>query len=246
MEETKSISPDTDCTYLMADHTSLESVQSAAEQAIAATDRLDIVICNAGIMGGSPGLAKDGYEVQFSVNYLSHALFISHLQPTLQDTAEKYGDARVVLLSSNGFRFTPKEGIVFHDLKTKQENLGMGSKWLRYGQSKLALVMYAKLLARHNAKITTVAIHPGVVYTALINGLPLGDRLWVKAMCVGQQIPLHEGAYNSCWAATSKDAKSGAMYEPVGKLAADSKLSGDEKLAQQLWDWTNKVLEPYR
>lgn len=246
MEEVKAISPDTECTYVTADHTSLASVKLAATQIATATNRLDILICNAGIMGGLPGLSKDGYEIQFSVNYVSHALFIAHLQPTLQDTAEKHGDARIVLLSSNGFRFTPKEGIVFNDLRSTQENLGMGSKWLRYGQSKLALVLYAKLLARHNPKIMTVAIHPGVVFTGLVNNLPFGDRLWVKAMCVGQQISLHEGVYNSCWAATSKDAKSGAMYEPVGKLAADSKYSSDEKLAQRLWDWTNEVLETYR
>ncbi|OAF99636.1 NAD(P)-binding protein [Paraphaeosphaeria sporulosa] len=171
MEEAKAISPKTACTYVTADHTSLESRISAA------IDRLDIVICNAGIMGDPAGLSKNGYEVQFSINYLSHALLITHLQQKLQDSAENNGDACIVLLSSNGFRFTPRGGVVFQDLTTTQENLGMGSKWLRYGQSKLALVLYAKLLARKYPKIRTVAIHPGVVYTGLGNNLPLGDRL---------------------------------------------------------------------
>lgn len=230
---------------MTADHTSFDSAQSSAKQVTAATNRLDIVICNAEIMGVRTGLSKDGYEIQFAVSYLSHALLITLLQATLQATAEKHGDARVVLLSSNAFRFSPKGGIIFEDLNTTQENLGMGSKWLRYGQSKLAMVLCAKLLARHNEKITTVAIHPGVIHTRLVNNLPFGDRLWVKATCLGQEIPLHEGVYNSCWAATTKDMKSGAMYEPVGRLATDTIYSGDEKLAQQLWEWINKVIQPY-
>lgn len=45
---------------------------------------------------------------------------------------------------------------------------------------------------------------------------------------------------------TSQAAKLGHMYELAEKVTGDTKHSGDEKLAQQLWNWAAKTLEPYR
>jgi NAD(P)-dependent dehydrogenase (short-subunit alcohol dehydrogenase family) len=208
--------------------------------------RLDILICNAGRMGGPPGLTKDGYEVQFGINYLSHALFTKRFIPILQTTASTYGESRVINLTSQGYTMHTG-GIPFEDLKTTQENIGMaGKQWARYGQSKFAQVLHTSELAKRYPEITAVAIHPGVVHTNLVEGLPLFDRLFVKLMTFGQSIPLEQGSYNTCWAATCADKKaldSGAIYYPVGVQQKHTKAASDEKLWKDLWEWTDQQFE---
>jgi NAD(P)-dependent dehydrogenase (short-subunit alcohol dehydrogenase family) len=230
-------------------------VQAAAREITSQVSKIDILICNAGIMAGPPGLTDEGYEVQFGVNFLAHALWIKLLLPDLErgaSASEEQGDARIVLLTSLAFQVGPKAGIVFDDLKTTQENLGFQSHFTRYGQSKLAMVLYAKALAKRYESITTVAIHPGVINTAIISEQPfwawLSLRVFIFLGLLGAELSLAEGAYTSCWAATSargKDLVSGGLYEPVGKPLADTKQSADEALQERLWEWTEDQLEAY-
>ena len=70
-------------------------------------------------MGTAPGLTYDGYESQFGINHMAHALIVKMLLPLLQ--ASPTGDARIIFLSSIGFRLTPSGGIVFSELKTIQD-----------------------------------------------------------------------------------------------------------------------------
>ncbi|KAJ7030820.1 hypothetical protein C8F04DRAFT_1365378 [Mycena alexandri] len=74
--------------FLECDLESLEYVKQAAEQFVSQSDRLDVLVCNAGAMNVPPALTKDGYEVYFGLNHLAHALFIKLLLPTLLRTAE--------------------------------------------------------------------------------------------------------------------------------------------------------------
>ncbi|KAF2823674.1 retinol dehydrogenase 14 [Ophiobolus disseminans] len=251
VSETKAISPGVKVTFIECDQTSLASVQSAAKQFLELSDRLDIFIANAGIMGGDPGVSKDGYEVQFAINYLSHALFIKLLLPTLERTASTGNNARIVLLSSVGFRFTPSGGIVFKDLKSEQTNLPisfMQAKWFRYGQSKLAMVLHAQDLAQSHPLVTTVALHPGAIKTGLIEDKPTLDRWFLKLATYGQTVPLNQGVWNTCWAATAPvgdQLKSGLLYEPVGVPMKGTKDSESVKLREELRDWSEKELQAY-
>lgn len=88
-----------DISFLKAHLISLDSVKAAFDQF--ALDRLDILMCNAGIMANPPALTKDGYELQFGVNYLAHALLVKLFLPLLLETAKRPGaDVRVVMLTS--------------------------------------------------------------------------------------------------------------------------------------------------
>ena len=58
-----------------------------------------------------------------------------------------------------------------------------------------------------------------------------------------------EGAYNQLWAATGKKGQggvvSGAFYAPVGVPGPHDKESKSLKLAEELWEWTQKELDAY-
>jgi NAD(P)-dependent dehydrogenase (short-subunit alcohol dehydrogenase family) len=119
---------------------------------------------NAGVCALSPGLTKEGYEIQFGINHVGHALLTKLLMPTLLKTAEHPGsDVRIITMASRGHTVAPPAGIIFNDLKTAQETIGSNGSWLRYGQSKLANIHYAAELAAHYPQITSVSIDPGTI-----------------------------------------------------------------------------------
>jgi len=101
-----------------------------------------------------PALSEDGYEIQFAVNHLAHALIIKTLLPALLKSASKpNSDVRIVNLTSAAWRGAPSGGIRFASLNTTQP--GFIGHWFRYSQSKLANIVYASELARRYPEITT-------------------------------------------------------------------------------------------
>lgn len=209
--------------------------------------RLDRLFLNAGIMAGPAGVTEQGYELQFGTNHMGHALLTKLLLPTLLKTAAEPGaDVRVVALSSVGHAATPWGGINFAGLKTPMSSMLPSATWTRYGQSKLANILFAKELARRNPSITAVAVHPGVVATELFRStLPAalgGVMNWAKGTFFKR---VEEGAQNQLWAGCGEGVVSGEYYMPVGIPGQCSRTANDAALAKKLWEWTEKELEAY-
>ena len=235
-------------TFLQLDLASFESVKKAASSFLAQSSQLHLLINNAGIMATPPGTTAEGYEKQFGTNHMGHALLTNLLLPTLKMTAAATAppqDVRVITLSSLSERWAPPgETYSFDRLKT---DLASISTTARYGISKIANVHYAAELARRHPEIRSVSVHPGVVNTGLTSNLTIA-RPYLKPILpiIGFFVtPVAAGAKNQLWAATSQDAKSGEFYHPVGVAGKGSKLSKDEKLAKELWEWTDEELARY-
>ena len=247
ISDVKAVVPDAKVTYVECDLASLASVEKAANRFSTESARLDILLCNAGVMALPPGLTKDGYEIQFGTNHVGHALLVKLLLPTLLRTAEKpNSDVRVVLLSSIGFRGHPSGGIDFSSLRTTRE--GIAGHWIRYGQSKLANILFAAELARRYPGITTASVHPGVIDTGLVKTLGFWNSTLVYVTNPFTMSTPEQGTYNSLWATTTKKENllSGGFYVPVGIPGTHDKESKSEKLAEELWEWTEKELEGYK
>lgn len=126
----KTTKPNVGLTFVEMDLTSLASVKAAAKKFT--HDRLDLLMCNAGIMASPPAVSKDGYEIQFATNHLGHAMLIRQLLPVMLETAESPGsDVRMVSLTSDGWRGHPGDGVTFSDIKSNQDKI-FGS-FTRYG-----------------------------------------------------------------------------------------------------------------
>ena len=116
--------------FLEMDLSSLSSVKSAAAEF--AHDRLDVLVCNAGIMEAPPALSKDGFEIHFATNHLGHAMLIRKLLPVLVHTADApNSDVRLIILTSIGWQVRPPTGIWYDKVRTKQD--GITQAWARYG-----------------------------------------------------------------------------------------------------------------
>ncbi len=207
-------------------------------------------MCNAGVMGLPPALSKDGFEIQFATNHLGHAMLIRKLLPTLQRTAEQPGsDVRIVILTSLGWQFHPKDGVSFETLRTVQNRYILGP-WYRYGQSKFANLVYARELARRYPKITSVSVHPGIIATDLVNTLGLFQRIFVYVTCLGQFVKMEQGVLSQLWAAAcakKEEILNGAFYRPVGVMSNSmfNDLVKSDEFGRELWEWTEKTLDEF-
>jgi NAD(P)-dependent dehydrogenase (short-subunit alcohol dehydrogenase family) len=138
-------------TFLKADLSGLAEVRRLANAVQDATNRLDILINNAGIgtAGGVRQESADGYELRFAVNYLSGFLLTTLLLPLLRASAP----ARIVNVSSAG-----QQAIDFNDVMLTHSYGGARA----YCQSKLAQIMFTFDLAEDlvGAGVTATCLHP--------------------------------------------------------------------------------------
>ena len=139
-----------------ADFASLESVRELASEVMRDHARLDVLVNNAGIGGGTPGGARqesaDGHELRFAVNYLAPFLLTNLLLPLVSRSAP----ARIVNVASVG-----QAPIDFEDIMLRRHYDGMRA----YSQSKLALIAFtfelaARLHAAGDTGVTVNALHP--------------------------------------------------------------------------------------
>ncbi|KAJ6485757.1 oxidoreductase [Mycena sanguinolenta] len=241
LTEVKSAVPSARLTFLKCDMGSLRSVAEAARKIASETDRLDILMCNAGIWTLPPALTEDGYELLFGTNHLAHALFIKVLLPTLLRTP----DARVVSMTSMAYRNA--SGIPLDRMRDAQS--GFVERTMRYPHSKLANLVYATELARRYPDLMAVSVHPGVVTTDLVLKTPWFEWAIIKVIqMLGEQTAAPaEGAHTQLWAATVEKSKlvTGGYYVPGRVLGPLTKQASDPKLAGELWSWTEKELEGY-
>ena len=159
--------------------------------------------------------------------------------PTLLKTAEQPdADVRIVTVSSSGHQMAPMPGIIY-----SQEQLASYGAWRRYGQSKLANILFAQELARRYPSITATAVHPGIIQTELYTSQKQTNPIVRNGLKLMGKTPLFtdisDGAKNQLWAATVKGVASGKYYVPVGKESGGSFWHAQkEELARELWDWS--------
>ena len=202
--------------FELLDLASLASVAAFAERMLAVHPAVDILVNNAGVMAPpTRQVTADGFELQFGTNYLGHFALTARLLPAL---LRAEGGARVVQVSSLAHRGA---AMAWGDLQGERRYVA----WKSYGQSKLAMLMFALELARRAAAqgwpLVSDAAHPGWAVTDIILNGPGGGVMGLKerVMQAGFQLlgqSAADGARPIVYAATSPDAKAGGYYGPTG------------------------------
>jgi len=226
------------------DLASLASVAAFAKRLLSEEARIDLLILNAGIMAPPRReTTADGFELQLGVNYLGHFALTARLWPLLVATS----GARVIALSSIAAR---RGRIRFGDLQFERRY----DPWAAYAQTKLAMLIFARELARRaeGTGVASIAAHPGFARTRLIaNGMgesPRGRLATIAARLFGQSAA--EGALPVLRAATDPAVRSGDYVGSTGWLelkgppgpADVPPAARDPETAKRLWTVSEELI----
>ena len=233
------VAPDATVEQMQLDLANLNSVSEFVTAFTDRSDRLDMLINNAGVMmPREREETADGFELQFGTNHLGHFALTVQLLPLLMGTE----GSRVVNVSSFSQNFGKLD---LNDLQwTERSYDRMGS----YGASKIANMLFTLELQRRlreaGASAITAAFHPGWTATNLQKASPilrwfsplLGMKPW-------------QGALPTLYTAVSKDVEGGGYYGPDGlgtmrgypAANKPSTASTDADVAKNLWELSEKL-----
>jgi NAD(P)-dependent dehydrogenase (short-subunit alcohol dehydrogenase family) len=243
------VAPKAELEHVELDLADLRSVEGAASEIRSRHGAIDVLLCNAGLMATPLEHTVDGFELQLGVNHLGHAALVARLLPVL----EQADAARVVVVTSEGHRLGR---IHLDDLNWDHRRY---DRWLAYGRSKLANLLYvhelARRLERDGRATIAVAAHPGLARTELQSkgaGMDeaIGATMWrrvteIAASAVGQHPA--RGALPLLLAATAPDVPNGSYWGPLTVLrgaprrARPSAAARDDEVARALWERTEAL-----
>jgi NAD(P)-dependent dehydrogenase (short-subunit alcohol dehydrogenase family) len=225
-------------TGVACDLTDPASIRACVSELKGRTVRLDVIICNAGIMMPPTLELVHGYESQFFVNHIGHFMLVTGLVDALAD------HARIVMVSSEAHRFAPRGGIDFDNLGAEKGY----RPWSCYARSKLANLLFAKELARRFAGTTKTAnaVHPGFVPgTDIFRGMALAQiakNYWpgILTALLAKTVP--EGAATSCYVAVHPNAANfNGEYLSDCNVARPRAEADDAALAARLWELSEQI-----
>jgi NAD(P)-dependent dehydrogenase (short-subunit alcohol dehydrogenase family) len=238
--------PSAQVRFEAVDLASLASINAFAERLRGQTDRLDLLINNAGVMRPPRRqTTSDGFEIQLGVNYLGHFALTGRLAPLLLNSDA----ARVVTLSSVAAR---SGAIDFNDLNAERTYRSMPV----YAQSKLACLMFALELQRRSEaagwRLASLAAHPGLSQTNLLENAPGGGGrvpLIFRLVRASMMQSPAQGALPTLFAATAPDAAPGGYYGPDGpgevrgypRPARVPPRATDAAAARRLWEVSEEL-----
>jgi WW domain-containing oxidoreductase len=214
------------------------SVRAAVESIRGMGRELDVVVCNAGIMALPERRQAHGIELQFMTNHVGHFLFATGLLDALS------ADGRVVVVSSGAHHMAPEAGIELDDLAAERSY----DAWQRYGQSKLANLLFARSLHRRFGGTRRVAssLHPGVIRTNLGRNNPQSVDAIFESMDPTKVKTIPQGAATQCLlAAHPSGAEAAGRYYADCQPKEPSPQGQDDDLAERLWAATEKLVKRF-
>ena len=180
--------PDVALKIVLLDLMSQESVRAAAKEVSQLTDRLDLIINNAGIMTPTRQTTKEGIEGQFGANHIGHFLLTNLLMSQLlaSVSSSKESATRVINLTSLGHRLSP---VRFSDYNLEKSNEEVPEAerhaplppafsktasdgyngYVAYGQAKTANILFSVGINENFGEkgVKSYAVHPGCEYSLM-------------------------------------------------------------------------------
>ena len=212
---------------LLADLSSQAEVRRVAAEIRARYPRIDVLVNNAGAMFTRRQLSVDGIEMTWAVNHLAPFLLTTLLLDRLKASAP----ARVVTTASDAHTGAT---VPFDDLNADRGYKG----FRRYGESKLANILFTAELARRLAGtgVTANCVHPGLVATGFnYNNGPLMAAA-MRIVGVFSRSP-ENGAETLVWLAVAPEVAGTTGGYFVDKQRRAPSVAGQSvDAARRLWE----------
>ncbi|KAI1271320.1 putative short-chain dehydrogenase [Xylaria sp. FL0933] len=239
---------------VLMDLTSFKSIREGVRDFLDKTQKLNVLINNAGVRNTPEGRTEDGFETQFGVNHLAHFLLFQLLQPTLLASSTPSFNSRVVNVTSGSHRGSK--------INFENPNLeGLYNPRLAYSQSKTANILMANQIERLYGPlgIHGLSVHPGCIITNLQkHDLPTPEERdkFLQGNPVLQKVlkSTAQGAATQVWAAVAKVWEGqGAVYLEDCRKGHETEepdiLNGgykafvfDREAEEKLWDMSCRLV----
>jgi NAD(P)-dependent dehydrogenase (short-subunit alcohol dehydrogenase family) len=210
-----------------ADFTRLDEVRALATYLLDRYPKIDVLANNAGGIVGSYACTIDGFETTIQANHLAPFLLTNLLR-------ERLRGGRIVNTASDAHR----RGVIDpEDLTGRGDRY---SKWVAYGASKAANILFAAEAGRRWPDVLSTSYHPGVVRSRFGS-----DSLVVSTFYkVAPFLTTPEaGADTLVWLATApaEEITQGGYYAKR-QLRRPAAKAADPQLAARLWEASAKAV----
>lgn len=182
----------------------MASVRKAVRELQGKEDKVDVLICNGGVLLNDKQVTEENNEVTFASHLLGGSYLLSQLLMPQFDAAE---DPRIIFVSSGGMYTVP-----FPDWPTATSSKDATHEYdgnLAYAYAKRGQVLLAEEYAKLYPKIKTVSCHPGWSLTPAVDLAYGENKKYLEPMRT-----TWEGAEGISWlmGAKGSDLISGAFY----------------------------------
>lgn len=221
--------------FVGCDLSSFDSINAAVGQVGALTDRVDLLINNAGLWPADDiAMSTDGIETTFAVNQLAPYLLTGKLLPLLHNST------RAKVINTASFRHS--------DAKIDRADIELESNYdaeLAYCNSKLFAILFTRQLAKRLAA-STVSVNcfdPGIVDTPMLKQAfprklvfiyPLFRRFVARSLEKGAETGVFLSDLQTC------EGVSGAYFRDK-KVKQPSAQALDEALGAWLWQESERL-----
>ncbi len=222
---------------LRADLSLLRDARRLAGEIAGLTDRIDLLVNNAGGIAAERVVTAEGNEATFAANHLGPFVLTDRLLPILRETARggPPGQVRVIVTSSDASEMLP--GMKWDDL----QHLNDFNAGLAYANAKLANCLFASGLAVRTAEdgIVVHAFHPGPVATNFANTADDQTRGYILSLDL---LTSAQGADTLIWLATA-DAPGGATdgYFYERRPRARNPVVESREAVDRLWRMSEAI-----
>lgn len=231
--------PGANITLVQANLSVMAEVRKAANEIASLTNRIDLLVNNAGAIINERQVTPDGFEATFTGNHLGPFLLTQSLMPLLRAGAIAAGEARIVNTASGAHQMV-------RDMEWDDLQLEKGYRpWKAYAQSKLANILFTRELARRETGngIKVSAVHPGVVDTNFPSGGGLLTQIgWLCAKPF-TKTP-EQGADTILWLATDGPRDPAGGYFEQRQPAQMTQAAQSNEGARRLWEISEKLTAP--
>ena len=217
--------------YHNADFSSLAAVKKFGDEVLANYGALHVLINNAAIGGGPKGnrqreTSKDGHELRFAVNHLSHFLLTKKLLPLLIQSAP----ARIVNVASIG-----QSPLNFDDIQLENRHDSFDA----YAKSKLAQIIFGFELADQLtvSNVTVNSLHPATLMNTNMVAEFFGKTLST----------VEEGADAVAYVSFSDETKdiTGAYFNQKKEAKANAQAY-DAEARKKLWQLSEELTKAFQ